>query len=277
MKIRRIILYISIFLFILFFPTIFFYFSNLIFEKNFIYANKLNSHLEKVFTNNDYLKFKKGDFYYKYLEYGKSLDYYLKVKCKNDDHCLKLNHNIWNAFYKLWSSNENNSRKIFYRQNALNNYSKWLTYKYDEETKYNYDYVLKRLEELKNKQEEEKKEKEKKEEENKPAENQKEQEEKEAQDWENIENNWQKEQESDEQKEQKTIPKWPSMQISPEEENAKKPLKPEEKETIEKYLEYLKQEEKQNLNLNKPKQNRDIFDILENDFFQWFDNWAWEW
>lgn len=83
---------------------------------------------------------------------------------------------------------------------------------------------------------------------------------------------------SQEQQNQTQIqPKWPSMKIDEEREDAKNKLSLEEQKQIEDYIEWLKLDEQQNINLNKPQKSNDLFDILRDDFFfEWFDkneNW----
>ena len=66
------------------------------------------------------------------------------------------------------------------------------------------------------------------------------------------------------------IPKWASIQISPDElKLIEKSLTPEEKKEIQEYLQSLKDEEGQNREFNKPQLDRDVFDILSEDFFGW--------
>ncbi len=65
-------------------------------------------------------------------------------------------------------------------------------------------------------------------------------------------------------------PRWPSMKIDENALDTVPELTQEQKEEIQKYIEKLQQEEKNNIHLNKPREQKDIFDILRDDFmFEW--------
>lgn len=61
-------------------------------------------------------------------------------------------------------------------------------------------------------------------------------------------------------------PRGPSIKIDENALQEAKPLTPEEKQAIELYIKELQEEEKSNVHLNKPRTQRDIFDILKEDF-----------
>jgi hypothetical protein len=94
MKIKRIIFLFFVFVFILLLPSIIFFVSNLFFQKNFIFANNINKNLELVFKNNDLLKLKKADYYYKISEYEKAYEKYSEIDCNKKYICFILNHNL---------------------------------------------------------------------------------------------------------------------------------------------------------------------------------------
>lgn len=297
MKIKKIIIFIIILVLIIILPTLIFFLSNLAFWpwNNYIFANSINKNLEKVFSKNELLKLKKADYYYRLGEYDKSLENYLKIDCKDDKVCFNLYHNIWNTYYKLSQNQIPDLEKISLLQKSLSYYSKALNIQFDQETKKNYDFVLEKLNELikktkedskqeeKPKQEESKSEEDKQEnQDNKEQENKndEESENKQTQENQNSENtnSWETQGNSQEQQNQTQIqPKWPSMKIDEEREDAKNKLSLEEQKQIENYIEWLKLDEQQNINLNKPQKSNDLFDILRDDFFfEWFDkneNW----
>lgn len=87
-----------------------------------------------------------------------------------------------------------------------------------------------------------------------------------------------KNQEEGKQEQEQIIPKWDSINIDENSQDAKNKLSKEEKQEIENYLKWLQEEEKQNIRLNKPKDEKTIFDIFSEDFFfKWFDNFFFEW
>lgn len=277
MKIKNIIIWVFFIVFVLLIPSFLFFISNLAFWPwdNYVFANSINKKLEKIFPENDLIKLKRADYFYKLWEYEKALEKYLEVDCFNKETCFILNHNIANTYYKIWEFSPEN-KKLEYRQKSLWHYSKALENKQDIETKKNYDFVLDKLnklmEEMKKKQEKNQEEQEKQEETKSEDENKKEEKtetnSETPKDDKETQENWES---WDEQKDE-IIPKWDSMKIDETSQKLQKPLSKEEKAEIEKYLEQLKNEEEQNINLNKPKDTRDLFDIFKDDlFFEWFD------
>jgi len=234
--------------------------SNSLFEKNFVFANNLNIYLEKIFPRNNHLLFKKWDFYYKMGMFEKAIDLYSKVKCESEKTCQKLYHNIGNSYYKS-ADFLDEKQQIEYYKNALWSYQKSLNYTFNDETKKNYDFVLNKLQALMDKIKEEAQKNE-----NQKSQEKKDEDTQENQKQEQQQEQWQKSQwNSDE-----IIPKWNSIQISPQElETIEKWLTPQEKKEIQEYLEQLKREEWENRNFNKPQEKKDIFDIYQ-DFFGWW-------
>lgn len=150
MKIKNILYFLIIVIFIILLPSLIFYTSNLAFwpGNNYIFANNLNKKLEIFFKENNLLKLKKADFYYKLWEYEKALELYLQTDCKNEEKCFILYHNIWNTYYKLWELKEEKLKKITLWQKSLSFYLKALSIKKDDQTKKNYDFVLEKLQKL---------------------------------------------------------------------------------------------------------------------------------
>lgn len=271
MKIKKIIIWVFFVIFILLIPSFIFFLSNLAFWpwNNYIFANSINKKLEKIFPKNDLIKLKRADYFYKLWEFDKALEKYMELDCLNSENCFILNHNIANTYYKIWEFSLD-QKKLEYWQKSLSHYSKALDNKYNIETKKNYDFVLDKLnklmEELRKKEQEKPKPEEKQESQKEEEKQESQKEEKKEQD-----SNTQKEDnentQSWEEQQEQVIPKWESLKIDETSEKLQKPLSNEDKQEIEKYIEQLKKEEEQNINLNKPKDNRDIFDIFEDDFF----------
>ncbi len=281
MKIKKTTLFILIIGFFLVLPSIIFFASNLAFWpwNNYIFSHNINKYLEKVFPKSEKLQLKRWDYYYRLSEYEKALQNYAQLDCKSDEICKVLYHNLGNTYYRLWEYSHNNNDKISFWQKALSTYQKSLKIQDEEKTRKNYEFVLKKLnelmEEIKNQQEE------------------KEEQEDEANNWEkqqneqeNEETNWEKEQNEQTETEKSGENSWentseenqnntwedtpqprgPSIKIDENALQEAKPLTPEEKQAIELYIKELQEEEKSNVHLNKPRTQRDIFDILKEDF-----------
>lgn len=308
MKFKKFIIWILVILILFLIPSWTFLLSNISFNTwNFVFSWNINNFLEKYFKN-EKLNFKKWDYYYRFWHYDKALEYYNSIECKTEDFCSKLYHNIWNANYRLWERSSFDNEKIKYWQESLKSYLKSLEIKEDKETRFNYDFVKSKLEELiKNQQEQQKQEEEKKkEQEDKEKENQKEQSQEDNQkqneenqnneqqenQWNSDEsqNNWQKQDENqwqDQKKENqsnnweksdetKITPRAPSMWLWWEESEGFRDLSEQEKSDIKGYIDSLKEQEKQNSELNKPqKQNWDIFEnFFDFDDLNW---WNYDW
>lgn len=297
MKKKNIIISLLVLIFITLLPSIVFFVGNLSFYSwNFMYSGRIDNFLQKYFDN-DILKEKKWDYLYRLWKYEDALQKYFQVKCEKRNECARLFHNIWNTYYKYWEV-KTYVEKINLWQKSLEFYQKSLNLKYDEETKANYDFVKKKLEELlKNKKDEEKKqeeeqkkreEKQNKEQEKKNEEEKKQEEKKEEQPKEESTWNWQWQekwqssstwnwqQQNQPQNtwswQEQVIPKWPSMWLGWNEEEAQKELTKDEIDAIKWYLKSLSQEEKENMRLNKPQ--KDTWNMYD-DFFN-FEEWGWD-
>lgn len=88
--------------------------------------------------------------------------------------------------------------------------------------------------------------------------------------WQINEESWENQWNEQQQSQNETQPRWPSIKIDENALDSTKQLSPQEKEAVEAYLKELQEEEKNNIHLNKPREQRDIFDILKDDFM--FDN-----
>lgn len=270
MKIKYLIL---LFLILLFLPTIFliiwntsFYFWNFVSRKNIL------KNLENIFWWEYNLQ--EWNIYYRYGDFENAIKNYEKYNCKND--CNIKYHNLWNSYYRLWEKEENLEKKIYFYLKSVLSYEEALNIKFDEQTKFNHDFVLEKLKELQKEQENKKQKKNEWDKNNKDKKG----------NWNNNENNkenqnsdekkWNNQQENNQQ-EPKLQPKWPTIDISKDYQRWLKKLDENEKQMLEEYLKQLKEEEKQNRTLNNKKQNQDIFDILRWQFFEDFDDWWSDW
>lgn len=150
---------------------------------------------------------------------------------------------------------------------CLQSYNISLEILFHPETKANYDFVYQKLSELKNEMEKQKDEKEDQKQEEKEENKKSNQELPKSDSKSDAE-----EKTNDAQKEQNTsgekiIPKAPSMEIYDTDGKISKPFSKDEEKQIQQYIETLKNEEKENIHLNKPKENTSIEEILKNDFF----------
>lgn len=182
--------------------------------------------------------------FYKEQDYEKSIEKYEEITEKNPDKEIqaKLFHNIWNSYYRLWEKMKWQER-LYNRILALKNYEKSINIKEDEETRKNYEFLLKKIKQEEKQQEEQK--------------------EKEG----NQEDKWEWEWEWGE---------W-NMRITenytPEsykmwEESEIKWLTQEEKENLEYYKKLLREQERNNQKyFNKNEQNNSIEDFFNIPFF----------
>lgn len=263
MKIRYLFF---LFLILFLIPSIFLIVWNTFFHFwNFVLQNNVIKSLENIFWWDYYLQ--KWNIYYRYGDFKTAIEKYENYECKND--CEIKNHNLWNSYYRLWEKETNLEKKIFLYQKSIFYYKEALSIKFDEKTKFNHDFVLEKLKEL-----------EKQKEENKNQEKNKNQEEQKGEQ-KNGENEKNKENQSsftqNEEQEQQAQSKQETIDISKDVEKWSKKLNETERQMIEKYLEELKEEEKQNRSLNNKNQKEDIFDILRWQFFENFDNWWSDW
>lgn len=181
-----------------------------------------------------------------------------------------LNYNKWNTYYRIWEKEKNLDEKINDYTKSLNLYKNILeedkksNKKEDQDTRFNYEFVKKKLEELQEQKHEEQEQQE---------EEQQEQEQQEEQNWD--EENSEGEQQDANTWEDNSGQNWSEESIE-ESENATKQflqteLSPEELKQVEDYIENLNQEEKYNreyFNNVQPLQIDPFFDDL-------FDRW-WE-
>ena len=275
MKIKRILAYIIIIILFIVLPSVVFLWENIAFWplNNFIFAQNINKNLLKIFPNNNNLLLKSWDYNYRLGNYDKALENYLKINCGYLKDCFILYHNTANSYYKLWEIQKDTTKKTILWINSLSFYQKALDIKNDKETKYNYDFVLKKLKDLTNPNQEQ--EKKQPEEEKQQQEQDNEQEEKNKQEGKEDKGiDWQQQEQEDQ-----IQPKWDSFKIDKNALNQWDELSQEEKEILKWYIQKLKQEEKQNIKLNKEWQifNDDLNDFFNNplDFDDFKDKWSW--
>ncbi len=242
--------------------ALFFWASKLLESWKVELAGKIFSQLSNIFPQNASLELKKADVFYKEEKYHQALIKYLQVKCRWDEMCFILNHNLWNTLYRFGETFEEKEQKKKFWQQSLWAYQEALSYKMDLQTEQNYEFVLKKLKELEeprppesqSQQQEQKKQDEKDQEKN--------EEEKQSEDKNEVQQEQQPQENNQEEKEQEKnedqnwqpweTPTNPNTGIGWEVEEIQKPLSQEEQKQIEQYLEWLKQEEKQNQEFNKP-------------------------
>lgn len=279
MKLKNLIIFFLIFIFVFFLPSIVFFVSNLSFNSwNFLFAWKINNFLSDYFDNPE-LKLKKWDYYYRLGEYKDAIRTYSQIDCTSWwdwNFCYELFHNKWNAYYREWEKTTNINEKILLWTNSLKSYNSSLNIRQDSETQANYEFVKEKLEDLLNS-----KQKDQQEQSEQDQEQQQEQNDENSKEEENNNNNSQ-DKDTDSSNNQndsweqpwnneQIIPKSPSMWLWWEEEEWNKELSKEEKEFINRYLEWLENEEVRNRELNKQQKN-DIFD----NFFDFDNNIWWE-
>lgn len=276
MKIKKTFLWVFIILFFLLLPSWIFFISNLAFWpwNNYIFAHSLNKYLAKIFPENEKIQLKKGDYYYRLWEYEKALQQYGKIDCKTDFICSILYYNLGNTYYRLWENSHQITDKLWFWQQSLSGYQKALQIKEDEKTRKNYEFVLKKMnefiDEMKKKQESEKQ---------PPQLPESSQEDKDTQEKDDTQSNTQelkdenntpweeKSQEPQSNASDDNIqPRGPSMKIDENALDTTPELTPEQNDEIQEYIEQLQQEEKNNIHLNKPREQKDILDILRDDF-----------
>lgn len=276
MKIKKTSFFLWIILFFLLLPTWIFFLSNLAFWPwdNYIFSNNMNVYLEKIFPKNEKIQLKRWDYYYRLWEYEKALQKYVKINCKTQEICFSLSYNLGNTYYKLWEKSLSPNEKISFWQKALSSYQKALEVKEDDHARKNYEFVLKKLNELmdeiqQNIQSNQNQNQPNETQKSDPQENNSQQEEsdKTQEEQEQQENSQESgEQEQPQNQTDETQPRGPSIKIDENAIDETTKLTPDQKEAIEKYIENLQQEEKNNIHLNKPREQRDIYDILREDF-----------
>lgn len=152
MKIKKTSFFVWIIVFVLLLPSAIFILSNLAFwpGNNYIFSNNMNKYLEKIFPKNEKIQLKKWDYYYRLWEYEKALQTYVKINCKTEEVCFSLSYNLGNTYYRLGENNPYTNEKIWLWQKSLSSYQKALWVKEDENTRKNYEFVLKKLNDLMN-------------------------------------------------------------------------------------------------------------------------------
>ena len=153
MSIKNIIISILL-LIILIIPSFIFLYSNIEFKNNKFYlSNKINYYLEIFFRDNRKLELARANFFYKSWRFDDARKIYEKYKCNSKKECFILNHNMWNNYYYNNTVIDDLDERINLLELSLQSFLNALDIKYDEETKYNYEYVLKQLEKLKKEKE----------------------------------------------------------------------------------------------------------------------------
>lgn len=120
--------------------------------------NYFFSHWNFSSANSYYLKsnskestLNRGNTLYKEKKYIESNKKYLSILTpEKNEFYFKLNHNLWNNFYKL-SLNDKQKEKEYLEQ-SITYYTNALDIRYDEETKKNLEFVMNKLKEIKEKQ-----------------------------------------------------------------------------------------------------------------------------
>lgn len=139
-------------------------FSIKAFYSNFLWKDKYGEkmyldsifHFEKAW--NIQWIYNKANSLYKQKKYKESIMEYKSILITQKNKLnFKINHNIWNALYRIWELEEENSKKIKNREDSIKYYVDALNIVYNEETKKNLDFILNKIKEEKNKQWNEKK------------------------------------------------------------------------------------------------------------------------
>lgn len=259
-------------------------------EKNFSLANNIE------------WEYNKWNILYKQKKYTEAIKKYLSLENNNKSEInFRINHNIWNTYYRISEGEKGSKQKLYYLNKTIEHYKKALDIRYDEETKQNLDFVLKKIkdEETKQKDEKNKEEQKKQQEQNKKDENKKQDEQNKNWDWKKGEekngNNWKENTDKKEANnsqswsESKTPPASPNQSKETNGENSKKKwgknwkkdenkkqeqwqqLNKNQEEALKSYEEALKQAQKQNSDwFNKVYQDNnpnDPFQQMFNDPF----------
>lgn len=143
--------------------------------------------------------FNKANSLYKQWKYVESIKEYMSLLTQDPNLInFRLNHNIWNNFYRIWEQENNIVKRIKNWEESVGYYRNALEIMYDEETKQNLEFVLNKIEEEQKKQEEKEESEEQKKDDNQEK-NEQENQNNDSKDWENNEN---KDQESEWKKEE---------------------------------------------------------------------------
>lgn len=97
---------------------------------------------------------------YKQEKYRDALQKYNILSTENFSPLqFKTLHNIWNTIYKIWENEKNSELKIKYLTESIENYSKALEIKFDEETKANLEFIQNKIKQERKKQQKQEEEK----------------------------------------------------------------------------------------------------------------------
>lgn len=122
--------------------------------KKWLYIDSANT-FEKA-DNIDWI-YNKANSLYKKNKYKEGIEEYLTIISEDKTTInYSINHNIWNSYYRIWELDNN---KLDYWDKSVEYYNKALDIRYDDETKDNLDFVLKKIQEEKEKNNEEEEEK----------------------------------------------------------------------------------------------------------------------
>jgi hypothetical protein len=188
-------------------------------------------------------------------------------------------YNIWNTHYKIAEEKNNENEKIAYYELALDSYSWSLNIDYNQDTKYNYEYVEQKLDKLLNTEQEE-------------QETKLDEESTENQEWEEINPASGKEQEWDITEESKEVTEWEEKKWEEnsnwndwsnwkewswewEWTNETEELSQEQLEQIEKYSEDLKKTEFYNQKYFNKVNHNELNDKSYDELMDIFERW-WE-
>jgi len=125
------------------------------------YNNKSYENSVKYFEKawNRQWIYNKANSLYKQWKYTESIKEYMSIKSEETSTFeFKLKHNIANNFYRLGQAETDSNKKIQNWEKTVDYYKDALTIMYDEETKQNLEFVLKKIAEEKEKQKNEEKE-----------------------------------------------------------------------------------------------------------------------
>jgi len=245
------------------------------------YENAIINHNKSLkYKDNDITNYNLAWDYYKLWQYEKSKEIYEKL-LKNKDLNQDTSYNLWNTLYKLWDKEKNTENKIKLWEESLKNYKNILDKKTDKKTQENYDFVKKKLDELKKQQNQDNKDQ-KNSENNKKEENKdwnSQQQSQENKSWEDSKDwkDWQQTKDSKDAKNTSGNQSWWQKET---EKQAESWLSEDEKKSFEQYNEQLKQEQLNNSDSywkqSQSLENNDIFDrIFQDPFFNnsdWFND-----
>lgn len=113
--------------------------------------NEINRNLSQIFTKDEVLKLDRWNVYYNMGDYKNAVSVYRLIDCDDLslENCFILNHNIWNAYYRLWDlGGVLLSDRVAYWTNAIDFYLRALKIRDDEETEANYDFVMEKLKKI---------------------------------------------------------------------------------------------------------------------------------